>query len=169
MAFFLSFLNNHLSKDGIFEMDYQLRLIDRGGAKISHKEYCGWRKTGLAYPRTEEQVAAKPMSYSQKEEAMEDEEEEVSQACPNLTLLSCLAVKDNKAKKTELRKGYWGDVVSGPFIAFGFEYSTDIQAKDRNVDGKNEFVIKVGSSFRSPGQKWRDLVKCGPWPPSRPS
>ncbi len=30
-------------------MDYQLRLVDRGGASISHKEYCHWRKTGEAF------------------------------------------------------------------------------------------------------------------------
>jgi hypothetical protein len=37
-------------QEGIFEMDYQLRLVARGGANISHKEYCEWRRTGNAFP-----------------------------------------------------------------------------------------------------------------------
>ncbi len=36
-------------REGLFEMDYQLRLVERGGAAVSHREYCHWRKTGEAF------------------------------------------------------------------------------------------------------------------------
>ena len=57
----------------------------------------------------------------------DDEEEEVILQFPNLTLVSCISVTNNKTRKSESKKGYWGDVVSGPFIAYGFEHSNDIQ------------------------------------------
>ncbi len=44
-------------QDGIFEMDYQLRLVSRGGANISYKEYGSWRKSGNAFKfRSEEEI-----------------------------------------------------------------------------------------------------------------
>jgi hypothetical protein len=40
-------------------MDYQLRLVSRGGAGISHKEYCEWRRTGNAFSiHSDEEIKA---------------------------------------------------------------------------------------------------------------
>ena len=38
----------------------------------------------------------------------------------NLTLISSLIATDRDGKKG-ISRGYWGDVVTGPFIAFGYQ------------------------------------------------
>ena len=39
---------------------------------------------------------------------------------PNLTLMSSLVVTDKDGKRG-ISRGFWGDVVTGPFIAFGHQ------------------------------------------------
>ncbi len=58
---------------------------------------------------------------------------------PNLTLASGLAATKRKTSKgsssdKRVRKGYWGDVVTGPFLPYGFQYSTEVQ-----VNGQKKF------------------------------
>ena len=36
-------------QDGIFDLDYKLRLVDRGGGSISNVEYKQWRNSGNAF------------------------------------------------------------------------------------------------------------------------
>ena len=36
-------------KEGVFDMDYQFKLVDRGGGNTSVLEYQTWRKEGLAF------------------------------------------------------------------------------------------------------------------------
>jgi hypothetical protein len=39
---------------------------------------------------------------------------------PNLTLMSSLVVTAKDGKKG-ISRGFWGDVVTGPFVAFGHQ------------------------------------------------
>ncbi len=92
-------------QEGVFDLDYQLRLVDRGGAKISLKEYREWRSTGIGY------------NWSDGEDSgglVED----------NVTLASSLVTRNNNERSS--RKGYWGDIVTGPFISFGLVFSKEV-------------------------------------------
>ena len=121
------------AKEGIFEMDYQLRFVDRGGANVSHKEYCEWRSSGVAFDLDLEEPPERP----------------------NLTLLSTVTVKDTKTNSKALKKGYWGDVVTGPFISFAFEFSTEVQMIKTKVE---KFAEKrILQQFEKPLTIWPQI------------
>ncbi|XP_013396625.1 dynein assembly factor 3, axonemal [Lingula anatina] len=85
------------ARNGVFDWDYNMKLVERG-AKIIHKsEYNRWRNTGVAF-----------------------EIREGNYEFPNKTLASGLLLKTQDGDKVA-RRGYWGDVLVGPFIAFGLE------------------------------------------------
>ena len=47
----------------------------------------------------------------------------------NLTLVSSVMSEQKSTGKKELTRGYWGDIVTGPFLSFGF-----VQSKEVDVD-----------------------------------
>ncbi|XP_066564821.1 dynein axonemal assembly factor 3 isoform X2 [Amia ocellicauda] len=84
------------SRLGSFDWDLRMKLHDRGCSVISRSEYQRWREGGVAF---------------QKREGLYES--------PNHTLVSIRVFKQ-RADIVPLR-GYWGDIVSSPFIAFGVQ------------------------------------------------
>ena len=119
-------------------MDYQLRFVDRGGANISHKEYCEWRSSGMAF---------------------EFEREEDEKVYPNLTLMSSITVRDQQTNKKCLKKGYWGDVVTGPFITFAFEPSNEVQIATAKLERTTQ--LKMLQYFKNIIEKAKNISN---WP-----
>ena len=98
------------ARGGVAEMDFHMKLVERGGAEVGKAEFLRWREEGLAYNFNEEGV-----------EAEEEEERE-----DNMTLIS-------RGKVGEL--GYYGDIVTGPFICLGTKRKTEwsIQETRRSI------------------------------------
>ena len=44
-------------QDGIFDLDFKLRLVDRGGGSISNLEYNQWRNGGNAFEFKQQTVS----------------------------------------------------------------------------------------------------------------
>ena len=70
-------------------MDYHLHLVERGGANINKRDFLRWRENGVAFKVTEDAS--------------------MSDLISNVTLLSVEGAS----------LGYWGDVMTGPFIPYG--------------------------------------------------
>ena len=70
-------------------MDYHLHLVERGGANINKRDFLRWRENGVAFKVTEDASLTDLVS--------------------NVTLIS--------GEGAAL--GYWGDVMTGPFISYG--------------------------------------------------
>ena len=71
------------------DMEYHLHLVERGGANINKRDFLRWRENGVAFKVTEDASLSDLMS--------------------NVTLVS--------GEGASL--GYWGDVMTGPFISYG--------------------------------------------------
>ncbi|XP_022244065.1 dynein assembly factor 3, axonemal-like isoform X2 [Limulus polyphemus] len=80
------------SRDGVFDWDYNMKILNKGASIISSSEYKYWRKTGIAFHLREGDYNG-----------------------PNKTLTS------EHENQQYIRRGYWGDVVSSPYLAFGIE------------------------------------------------
>ncbi|TRY68388.1 hypothetical protein TCAL_01422 [Tigriopus californicus] len=96
------------AREGVIDMDYRLRLVERGGSIISLLEYSDWRLSGNAFIFDEEK----------------DQGEEMNKTQTNPTLISSLLVKDPSSRKKVPQYGFWGDIVTGPFFSFGYPSST---------------------------------------------
>ncbi|KAF6026422.1 DNAAF3 [Bugula neritina] len=81
---------------GAFDWDYSMKLSDRGAEIIGTQCYQRWRKTGVAF-----------------------ELRDGAYDMPNKTLASGLIFKNDGERHG--RRGYWGDIVVSPYIAFGIE------------------------------------------------
>ena len=83
-------------QDGVFDLDYRLRLVDRGGGSISNVEYKTWRGSGNAFEfDSTEENQEKPADESNEEkaegeEAEGEEVEEKNAKKPNNSLVSSL-------------------------------------------------------------------------------
>ena len=42
------------SREGVGEMDYHMKLVERGGAEVAKKDFLRWRESGIAYEVTED-------------------------------------------------------------------------------------------------------------------
>ena len=115
-------------------MDYQLRFVDRGGANIAHKEYCDWRSSGTAF-------------------VFDREDDE--KLYPNLTLMSSITTRDPKTNKKSLQKGYWGDIVTGPFISFEFEPSNEVQITKSKLERTTQ--LRMTDYLKRVGEKVKTL------------
>ena len=70
----------------MFDLDYQLRFVDRGGGSISNMEYRLFRNTGNAF-----QFVSKKDETVKEGEEKEPEEKEADEAkYPNNSLISSL-------------------------------------------------------------------------------
>ena len=94
------------NREGVAEMDYHMKVVERGGAEVGKKDFLRWRENGIAYK-------------------FDDEDPGVD----NVTLVS----GDGKAA------GYWGDIITGPFISLGLK-----QRSDWSVQDQNQGVAEVG-------------------------
>lgn len=102
------FLFLFIPQEGIFDMDYQMRMVPRGGAGISNLEYSTWRSTGNAY------------NFGDTEDDMEE-----NYCMPNNSLVSSLVT--HKGGDRLSRRGYWGDIITGPFLAYGLEQKDEVK------------------------------------------
>ncbi|XP_062918564.1 dynein axonemal assembly factor 3-like isoform X2 [Mobula hypostoma] len=85
--------NRYDSKQGAYDWDLHMKLYDRGAHVINNRQYYQWRDKGLAF---------------EIREGLYD--------VPNKSLASGLLM--NYGEKIPAR-GYWGDIVTSPYIAFG--------------------------------------------------
>ncbi|XP_043217981.1 dynein axonemal assembly factor 3-like [Amphibalanus amphitrite] len=96
------------ARSGVFDWDYYMRLKDRLEVEfVQPEEYKHWRETGVAFrrPGTE-------------------------QTCPNKTLVTVRAL--GRPGERQLRRGYWGDIVSGPYAPFGLRSGDPSLARKQN-------------------------------------
>ncbi|XP_028287440.1 dynein assembly factor 3, axonemal [Parambassis ranga] len=95
------------SKTGCFDWDLTMKLHGKGCGVINKQQYVRWREQGLAFEMREGiyQIA-------------------------NPTLLSS-RVFNQKGDKVAVR-GYWGDIVSSPYISFGIETEDKSLLKTQN-------------------------------------
>eukprot|EP00061_Rhincodon_typus_P013645 g40157.t1 len=88
--------NRYDSKIGVYDWDLHMKLYERGARVINNRQYYQWRDKGLAF---------------EVREGLYD--------VPNKSLASGLLM-NYKGEKVPAR-GYWGDIVTSPYIAFGIE------------------------------------------------
>ena len=91
------------SREGVVEMDYHMKLVERGGAEVDKKDFLRWRESGVAYDLTEDDKVG----------------------VDNVTMI-------NGAGK---ESGYWGDIVTGPFICLGLEQRSDWSVQEQQEGG----------------------------------
>ncbi|XP_064406954.1 dynein axonemal assembly factor 3-like [Halichondria panicea] len=84
------------SRSGAFDWDYNMHLSDMAPV-VGSREYQGWREGGVAFRLRGDA----PYTSS------------------NMTLASGLLLKEGADKVA--RRGYWGDIVSSPYLSFGVE------------------------------------------------
>ncbi|XP_068610836.1 dynein axonemal assembly factor 3-like [Brachionichthys hirsutus] len=116
------------SKTGCFDWDLMMKLHEKGSGVISKQQYVRWRERGLAFEMREGvyQIA-------------------------NPTLLSS-RVFNQKEDKVAFW-GYWGDIVSSPYLAFGIETDDKSLLKTQNGQHLNTAqdisISNVQASFQS--------------------
>ncbi|XP_071763452.2 dynein axonemal assembly factor 3 [Centroberyx gerrardi] len=84
------------SRKGCFDWDLSMKLHQKGCGVINKQQYVRWRERGVAF-----------------------EMREGSYQITNSTLLSA-RVFSHRGDKVAAR-GYWGDIVSSPYLSFGIE------------------------------------------------
>ncbi|OCT72926.1 dynein assembly factor 3, axonemal isoform X2 [Xenopus laevis] len=84
------------SRKGAYDWDLSMKLHDRGAGVINSREYNYWREKGVAF---------------MNREGVYD--------VPNKTLASQMVVPQSSGKV--LTRGYWGDITTSPYVAFGIE------------------------------------------------
>ncbi|XP_072229937.1 dynein axonemal assembly factor 3-like [Leuresthes tenuis] len=95
------------SKKGCFDWDLTMKLHDKGCGVINKHQYVRWREQGLAF-----------------------EMREGVYQITNPTLLSP-RVFSQRGDKMAIR-GYWGDIVSSPYLSFGIESDDKSLLKTQN-------------------------------------
>ncbi|XP_075461568.1 dynein axonemal assembly factor 3 isoform X2 [Ascaphus truei] len=95
------------SRKGSYDWDLSMKLHDRGAGVINNREYSRWREKGVAF---------------EIREGIYD--------VPNKCLASGLIMR-HKGEKVPAR-GYWGDIATGPFMAFGIESEEESLLKTAN-------------------------------------
>ncbi|XP_035521159.1 dynein assembly factor 3, axonemal-like [Morone saxatilis] len=95
------------SKGGSFDWDLTMKLHEKGCGAINKQQYVRWRERGLAF-----------------------EMREGIYQIPNPSLLSS-RVFNQKGDRVAVR-GYWGDIVSSPYLAFGIETEDKSMLKTQN-------------------------------------
>ncbi len=66
----------------------------------------------------------------------------------NLTLISSLIATGRDGKKG-ISRGYWGDVVTGPFIAFGYQVRGHTLMTSQLLETLNTLVSQADFNFQS--------------------
>ncbi|XP_051845995.1 dynein axonemal assembly factor 3 [Antechinus flavipes] len=116
---------------GVSDWDLHMKLHDRGARVINSREFRRWRETSVAFEIRD------ASAYQ----------------LPNRTLASG-RLMSHRGERVAVR-GYWGDVATGPFVAFGIESDDESILKSRNgtpVKCAGEISLhNVTSLFRSLG------------------
>ncbi|KAM9336464.1 dynein axonemal assembly factor 3 [Symphorus nematophorus] len=95
------------SKRGCFDWDLTMKLHEKGCGVINKQQYAQWRERGLAFQMREGVYQI-----------------------TNPSLLSS-RVFSQRGNKVAVR-GYWGDIVSSPYLAFGIETDDKSLLKTQN-------------------------------------
>ncbi|KAF7708037.1 dynein axonemal assembly factor 3-like [Silurus meridionalis] len=95
------------ARSGCFDWDLAMKLHDRGCAIIHKQQYGRWRESGVAF-----------------------EMREGLYSVANQTLLST-RVFSRRGDRMGVR-GYWGDIVSSPYLSFGVETEDEELLKTQN-------------------------------------
>ena len=66
------------------------------------------------------------LAHCDYKDQVENESEEMEKKEPNNSLISSLVT--HKEGDRLSRRGYWGDIVTGPFIPFGHEYKKEVSS-----------------------------------------
>ncbi|XP_061088794.1 dynein axonemal assembly factor 3-like isoform X2 [Conger conger] len=98
------------SKLGCFDWDLSMKLHQKGCGAINKQQYVRWRETGVAF-----------------------EMREGLYQTTNHSLLST-RIFNNRGDRLGIR-GYWGDIVSSPYLSFGIE--TDNKALLQTQNGQH--------------------------------
>ncbi|XP_059521446.1 dynein axonemal assembly factor 3 [Myotis daubentonii] len=98
------------ARRGVSDWDLHMKLHDRGARVIHTSEFRRWRDTGVAFELRD------PSAYQM----------------PNRTLASGRLLS-HRGERVAAR-GYWGDIATGPFVAFGIE--TEDQSLLRTSNGQ---------------------------------
>ncbi|XP_051018259.1 dynein axonemal assembly factor 3 [Acomys russatus] len=98
------------SRRGVADWDLSMKLHDRGARVIHIQEFRRWRDTGVAFELRDSSA------YQ----------------VPNRTLASGRLLS-HRGERVAVR-GYWGDIATGPFVAFGIE--ADDQSLLRTSNGQ---------------------------------
>lgn len=110
------------SMKNVFDWDYNMEMVERGGSIINLQQYKHWRQCGVAF---------------QIREGTYD--------VPNRTLASATVFKLNGERHP--RRGFWGDMVVSPYITFGVEteeksfYKKQNQQHIKTAEDVSEFNI----------------------------
>ncbi|XP_043847095.1 dynein axonemal assembly factor 3 isoform X2 [Dromiciops gliroides] len=124
------------ARHGVSDWDLHMKLHDRGARVINTREFRRWRETSVAFEIRD------ASAYQ----------------LPNRTLASG-RLMSHRGERVAVR-GYWGDVATGPFVAFGIESDDPSLLQTRNgtpVKCAGEISLhNVTSTFRnqwSPGRR----------------
>ncbi|XP_074076111.1 dynein axonemal assembly factor 3 [Macrotis lagotis] len=93
---------------GVSDWDLHMKLHDRGARVINSREFRRWRETSVAFEIRD------ASAYQ----------------LPNRTLASG-RLMSHRGERVAVR-GYWGDVATGPFVAFGIESEDQSLLQTRN-------------------------------------
>ncbi|CAL1545956.1 unnamed protein product [Lymnaea stagnalis] len=110
------------SRLNVFDWDYNMELIERGGSIIYIRQYKNWRNDGVAFKIREG-------TYD----------------VPNRTLASGMVFKLDGERYP--RRGYWGDMLVSPYITFGIEtedksfYKKQNNTHTKTAEDVSEFNI----------------------------
>ncbi|UJR09775.1 hypothetical protein I4U23_014002 [Adineta vaga] len=102
-----------------FDWDLHMKLAERGFKRLNNQEYGDWREKGLAFHLNRQ-------DYTQ----------------PNRTLASAFVFQSSDGTK-QARRGYWGDILTGPFLAHGL---SPIDNDDPQMQSKaNDKYVKTAT------------------------
>ncbi|RUS81999.1 hypothetical protein EGW08_010226 [Elysia chlorotica] len=110
------------SMKNVFDWDYNMEMVERGGSIIHLHQYKNWRQCGIAF---------------QIREGTYD--------VPNRTLASATVFKMNGERYP--RRGFWGDMTVSPYVTFGVEteeksfYKKQNQQHMKTAEDVSEFNI----------------------------
>ncbi|CAM9955655.1 unnamed protein product [Rangifer tarandus platyrhynchus] len=96
------------ARRGVSDWDLHMKLHDRGARVIHTREFRRWRDTGVAFELRDSSA------YH----------------VPNRTLASGRLLS-HRGERVAAR-GYWGDIATGPFVAFGIEADDETLLKTNN-------------------------------------
>ncbi|XP_076801929.1 dynein axonemal assembly factor 3-like [Clavelina lepadiformis] len=97
-------------RNGAYDWDLSMKLHDLGAKMMTKAEYFRWRETGVAF---------------EAREGIYDR--------PNKSMASGILLKRRDGERVPCR-GYWGDMVTGPYIAFGVD--TEEKSLLKTANGK---------------------------------
>ena len=98
------------SRSNCFDWDYSMKLIDRKNCSvINNKIYSKWRDTGVAFE-------LRDTNYDRS----------------NKTLASGMVFNDPRNGDKTSRRGYFGDIIIGPFLSYGIQSENEEFFKKQN-------------------------------------